>query len=66
MQVPMGLSAREIGEVMGVSQGAVLIRLHRARLILRSRYGLDEPRAKCEPSAVEFLERSVRTAPTFA
>ena len=35
MQVLMGYSTNEIGELMGLRQGAVLTRLHRARLKLR-------------------------------
>ena len=31
----MGYSTKEIGELMGLKQGAVLTRLHRARLKLR-------------------------------
>jgi len=31
----MGYSTNEIGELMGLRQGAVLTRLHRARLKLR-------------------------------
>jgi RNA polymerase sigma-70 factor, ECF subfamily len=35
LQVLMGYSTNEIGELMGLKQGAVLTRLHRARLKLR-------------------------------
>jgi len=35
LQVLMGYSTNEIGELMGLRQGAVLTRLHRARLKLR-------------------------------
>ena len=35
LQVLMGYSTGEIGELMGLKQGAVLTRLHRARLKLR-------------------------------
>ena len=35
LQVLMGYSTSEIGELMGLKQGAVLTRLHRARLKLR-------------------------------
>ncbi len=35
LQVLMGYSTNEIGELMGLTQGAVLTRLHRARLKLR-------------------------------
>ena len=37
LQVLMGYSTKEIGELMGLKQGAVLTRLHRARLKLRDR-----------------------------
>jgi RNA polymerase sigma-70 factor (ECF subfamily) len=43
LQVLMGYSTSEIGELMGLKQGAVLTRLHRARLKLRD--GLDEEMA---------------------
>ncbi len=36
LQVLMGYSTNEIGELMGLRQGAVLTRLHRARLKLRA------------------------------
>lgn len=36
LQVLMGYSTGEIGELMGLKQGAVLTRLHRARLKLRN------------------------------
>ena len=35
LQILMGYSTNEIGELMGLKQGAVLTRLHRARLKLR-------------------------------
>lgn len=35
LQVLMGHSTKEIGELMGITQGAVLTRLHRARLKLK-------------------------------
>ena len=35
LQVLMGYSTNEIGELMGLRQGAVLTRLHRARLKLK-------------------------------
>ena len=35
LQVLMGYSTKEIGELMGLKQGAVLTRLHRARLKLK-------------------------------
>jgi RNA polymerase sigma-70 factor (ECF subfamily) len=35
LQVLMGYSTNEIGELMGLKQGAVLTRLHRARLKLK-------------------------------
>ena len=37
LQVLMGYSTKEIGGLMGLKQGAVLTRLHRARLKLRER-----------------------------
>jgi RNA polymerase sigma-70 factor (ECF subfamily) len=37
LQVLMGYSTSEIGELMGLKQGAVLTRLHRARLKLREK-----------------------------
>jgi RNA polymerase sigma-70 factor, ECF subfamily len=36
LQVLMGYSTKEIAELMGIRQGAVLTRLHRARLKLKS------------------------------
>lgn len=42
-----GLSAKEVGTVMGLNERAVKSRLHRARLFVRrqlSAHGLDEPR----------------------
>jgi RNA polymerase sigma-70 factor (ECF subfamily) len=35
LQVLMGYSTREIAELMGIKPGAVLTRLHRARLKLK-------------------------------
>jgi RNA polymerase sigma-70 factor (ECF subfamily) len=35
LQVLMGYSTNEIAEIMGLKQGAVLTRLHRARLKLK-------------------------------
>jgi RNA polymerase sigma-70 factor (ECF subfamily) len=43
LQVLMGYSTNEIGELMGLRQGAVLTRLHRARLKLKDE--IDEPAA---------------------
>jgi RNA polymerase sigma-70 factor (ECF subfamily) len=43
LQVLMGYSTNEIGELMGLRQGAVLTRLHRARLKLKDE--MDEPAA---------------------
>ena len=37
LQVLLGYSTKEIGELMGLKQGAVLTRLHRARLKLKER-----------------------------
>jgi len=37
LQVTMGYSTREIAELMGLKQGAVLTRLHRARLKLKDK-----------------------------
>lgn len=37
LQVLMGCSTKEIAEQMGITQGAVLTRLHRARAMLRER-----------------------------
>jgi RNA polymerase sigma-70 factor (ECF subfamily) len=42
LQSLMGYSTKEIGELMGLKQGAVLTRLHRARLKLREEIE-DEP-----------------------
>ena len=42
LQVLMGYSTNEIAEQMGLKQGAVLTRLHRARLKLREEIE-DEP-----------------------
>lgn len=36
LQVLMGYSTKEIGELMGLTQGAVLTRLHRARNMLKT------------------------------
>ena len=41
LQVLMGYSTNEIGELMGLRQGAVLTRLHRARLKLRDALNTD-------------------------
>ena len=43
LQVLMGYSTKEIGELMGLRQGAVLTRLHRARLKLKDE--MDDPAA---------------------
>ena len=42
LQVLMGYSTKEIGELMGLKQGAVLTRLHRARLKLKDRVEQEE------------------------
>ena len=42
LQVLMGYSTTEIGELMGLKQGAVLTRLHRARLKLKEIVADDE------------------------
>jgi len=42
LQVLMGYSTTEIGEMMGLKQGAVLTRLHRARLKLKEKVADDE------------------------
>lgn len=42
LQVLMGYSTKEIGELMGLKQGAVLTRLHRARLKLKERVGKED------------------------
>ncbi len=42
LQVLMGYSTTEIGEMMGLKQGAVLTRLHRARLKLKKKVADDE------------------------
>jgi len=42
LQVLMGYSTTEIGELMGLKQGAVLTRLHRARLKLKEKVADDE------------------------
>lgn len=47
LQVLMGYSTSEIGELMGLRQGAVLTRLHRARLKLKDE--MDEPAASGPP-----------------
>lgn len=44
LQVLMGYSTSEIGELMGLKQGAVLTRLHRARLKLKDNV-VDEERS---------------------
>jgi len=41
LQVLMGYSTNEIGELLGLRQGAVLTRLHRARLKLRDALNTD-------------------------
>ena len=41
LQVLMGYSTNEIGELMGLRQGAVLTRLHRARLKLKDALNTD-------------------------
>ena len=41
LQVLMGYSTSEIGELMGLKQGAVLTRLHRARLKLKETVATD-------------------------
>jgi RNA polymerase sigma-70 factor (ECF subfamily) len=43
LQVLMGYTTSEIGEVMGLKQGAVLTRLHRARQKLKDIVVQDEP-----------------------
>jgi RNA polymerase sigma-70 factor (ECF subfamily) len=47
LQVLMGYSTNEIGELMGLRQGAVLTRLHRARLKLKD--AMDNPAASGQP-----------------
>jgi RNA polymerase sigma-70 factor (ECF subfamily) len=47
LQVLMGYSTNEIGELMGLRQGAVLTRLHRARLKLKDE--MDKPAASGQP-----------------
>jgi len=42
LQVLMGYSTNEIGEMMGLTQGAVLTRLHRARQKLKDEMSRDE------------------------
>ncbi len=42
LQVLMGYSTTEIGEMMGLKQGAVLTRLHRARLKLKEKVADEE------------------------
>jgi len=42
LQVLMGYSTKEIGEMMNLQQGAVLTRLHRARLKLKHNVAQDE------------------------
>ena len=42
LQVLMGYSTTEIGELMGLKQGAVLTRLHRARLKLKEKMADEE------------------------
>ncbi len=43
LQVLMGYTTSEIAEVMGLKQGAVLTRLHRARQKLKENVVQDEP-----------------------
>ncbi len=45
LQVLMGYSTNEIGELMGLKQGAVLTRLHRARLKLKDKVTAEEAAA---------------------
>ncbi len=45
LQVLMGYSTNEIGELMGLKQGAVLTRLHRARLKLKDKVAAEEASA---------------------
>lgn len=45
LQVLMGYSTNEIGELMGLKQGAVLTRLHRARLKLKDKVASEEASA---------------------
>jgi len=42
LQVLMGYSTTEIGEMMGLKQGAVLTRLHRARLKLKEKVAQED------------------------
>ena len=42
LQVLMGYSTAEIGELMGLKQGAVLTRLHRARLKLKDKVARED------------------------
>jgi RNA polymerase sigma-70 factor (ECF subfamily) len=51
LQVLMGYSTREIADLMGLNQGAVLTRLHRARLKLRDTLGEAEPPGGTAPTA---------------
>lgn len=46
LQVLMGYSTNEIAELMGIRQGAVLTRLHRARMKLKESVNAGEP-AEC-------------------
>ncbi|MDH3305131.1 MAG: sigma-70 family RNA polymerase sigma factor [Gammaproteobacteria bacterium] len=48
LQVLMGYSTAEIGELMGLKQGAVLTRLHRARLKLREKVADEQLRESGE------------------
>ena len=48
LQVLMGYSTNEIGELMGLKQGAVLTRLHRARLKLRDDMENEMPSGQSE------------------
>jgi RNA polymerase sigma-70 factor (ECF subfamily) len=49
LQVLMGYSTNEIGELMGLKQGAVLTRLHRARLKLRDEIDKETAPGQPEP-----------------
>ena len=53
LQVLMGYSTKEIGELMGMKQGAVLTRLHRARNKLRAAVEEDEAVATGERQTTE-------------
>ncbi len=49
LQVLMGYSTNEIGELMGLRQGAVLTRLHRARLKLKQDLNSETASGPSEP-----------------